>query len=236
MRLIGFSTGALAGGDFRRGVALAKEAGLPVVELSALRLDELVPLVAALDGMADDLAAFQEVSVHAPSAFAEADEAGVVELLTDVHESGLPIVVHPDVIRTDALWRRFGDGLRIENMDVRKAFGQTAADLAPLFARLPEARLCLDLAHARQVDPTMGEAERLLLTFAARLDEIHLSDVDAASAHQRLNPEAIADYRDVPALVPAWVPVVLESPLGETPEPETVRGEVEAALEVFAPR
>jgi len=235
MRLIGFSTGALAGGDFRRGLALAKEAGLPVVELSALRLDELTPLVAGLDALADDLSAFREVSVHAPSAFAEEDEAGVVELLTEVHERGLPIVVHPDVIRTDALWRRFGDGLRIENMDDRKPFGQTAADLAPLFARLPEARLCLDLAHARQVDPTMGEAERLLLTFAARLDEIHLSHVDAASAHQRLNPEAIADYRDVAALVPAWVPVVLESPLGEEASPACILDEASAGRESLAP-
>jgi len=235
MRFIGFSTGALAGGDFRRGVALVKEAGLPVVELSALRLDELAPLVAALDEMADDLAAFQEVSVHAPSAFAEADEAGVVELLAEVHERGLPIIVHPNVIRTDALWRRFGDGLRIENMDVRKAFGQTAADLAPFFARLPEARLCLDLAHARQVDPTMGEAERLLLTFAARLDEIHLSDVDAASAHHRLTPQAVADYQDLAPLVPEWVPVVLESPIQAPGDPRVIRVEADTALDLFQP-
>lgn len=212
-RLIGFSTGALARGDFRRGVKLARETELPVVELSALRLDELAPLVAALDELSDDLAAFREVSIHAPSAFAADEEVAVVSLLAEAHERGLPIVVHPDVIYTDSLWRRFGDALRIENMDLRKRLGQTAADLAPFFARLPEARFCCDLAHARQVDPTLAEAERLLLTFASRLDEIHLSHVDAESQHHRLTPEFIADYLDLAALVPGWIPVVIESPM-----------------------
>jgi len=235
MRPIGFSTGALAGGDFRRGVELARQAGLAVVELSALRLDELAPLVATLDELADDLATFHEVSVHAPSAFEQEDEAGVVDLLAAVHERGYPIVVHPDVIRTDALWRRFGDALRLENMDLRKAFGQTAADLAAFFARLPEARFCCDLAHARQVDPTLAEAEHLLLTFAARLDEIHLSEVDADSAHHRLTPEAIDDYQDLAGLGPASVPLVLESPLGEAPSSEDVRSEVDVARSALFP-
>ena len=173
------------------------------------------------------------MSFHAPSAFAPEDEARVVALLGAVHERDIPIVVHPDVIVTDALWRRFGDGLRLENMDLRKPLGQSAADLAHLFARLPEARFCLDLAHARQVDPTMAEAERLLLTFAARLDEIHLSHVDPDSRHHRLTPDAIADYRDIAVLVPEWVPVILESPLDSDAGTKEVREEVAAALRVF---
>ncbi len=232
-RHVGFSTGALAGGDVRRALDLALEAGLAVVELSALRRDELAPLVAALDDLAADLALFHEVSFHAPSAFEPEDEARVVAMLEAVHEREIPIVVHPDVIHTDALWRRFGSGLRLENMDLRKPFGQTAADLAPLFARLPEARFCLDLAHARQVDPTLAEAERMLLSFAARLDELHLSHVDADSAHHRLTPEAIVEYQDVAPLVPAWVPVVLESPLSYGAGVAAVLEEVEAALRVF---
>ena len=234
-RHVGFSTGALAGGDVRRALDLALEAGLAVVELSALRRDELAPLVAALDDLAGDLALFREVSFHAPSAFEPEDEARVVAMLEAVHEREIPIVVHPDVIHSDALWRRFGGGLRLENMDLRKAFGQTAADLAPLFARLPEARLCLDLGHARQVDPTMAEAERLLLTFLARIDEIHLSHVDQDSRHHRLSPEAIADYQDLAPIVPDWVPLVLESPMGDEADPAALREEVAAALAVFEP-
>ena len=48
MRPIGFSTGALAYGDFRRGLDIVRENQLPVVELSALREPELEPLVASL--------------------------------------------------------------------------------------------------------------------------------------------------------------------------------------------
>ena len=235
MRFVGFSTGALAGSDFRRGVELARGAGLAAVELSALRRDELGPLVEALDELDADLAHFRDVIFHAPSAFDPDDEARVVALLERVWERGVPIVVHPDVIHTDALWRRFGDGLRIENMDLRKAVGQTAADLAPYFARLPQARFCLDLAHARQVDPTMAEAERMLLGFLGRLEEVHLSDVDPDSRHHRLTPEAADDFRELAPLLPDWVPLVLESPLGDDADVATVREEVAAALAVFEP-
>ncbi len=48
---IGFSTGALAYGDFEIGVRLLRERGVLAVELSALRDKELPPLVAALDGL-----------------------------------------------------------------------------------------------------------------------------------------------------------------------------------------
>ena len=48
MRPIGFSTGALARGDFRRGLALLRSYQIQVVGLSALRMEELEPLIDAL--------------------------------------------------------------------------------------------------------------------------------------------------------------------------------------------
>jgi len=234
-RYIGFSSGALAKGDFRRALELAIGAGVAVFELSALRLPELRPLVDALDEIEDDLAAFRDVTFHAPSAFEQQEEAGVVDLLAAVHDREIPLVVHPDVIHTPALWRRFGADLRVENMDLRKPLGQTVDDLEPLFATLPEARLCLDLAHARQVDPTLGEAERFLLSMAGRLAEIHLSHVDADSRHHRLTRDAVADYQDLAALVPAWVPVVLETPMGHDPAVEAIQHEVELARSALRP-
>lgn len=228
-RPVGFSTGALAGDDFRRAVELTLEAGLDALELSALRLRELRPLVDALPELDADLAALRHVSFHAPSRFGADEEEGVIAQLEAVHERDLPIVVHPDVLHRPARWRRFGSGLVVENMDVRKASGQTAEDLAPLLRELPEARLCLDLAHARQVDPTLGEAERLLLRFAARLAELHLSHVDADSRHHRLTPEASGAFREVAHLVPADAPVILESPMGDDPGREAMDAEVRAA-------
>lgn len=45
MRPVGFSTGALAYSDFRRGLAMARTAVCAAVELSALRQPELFPLL-----------------------------------------------------------------------------------------------------------------------------------------------------------------------------------------------
>jgi len=45
MRLVGFSTGALAFADFRRGLQMLRETGAKAVELSALRAAELDPLM-----------------------------------------------------------------------------------------------------------------------------------------------------------------------------------------------
>ena len=67
MRPIGFSTGAIARGDFRLAVQRMRDCGLDVIELSALRIGELAPLLRALPTI--DLAAFQFVSIHAPSRF-----------------------------------------------------------------------------------------------------------------------------------------------------------------------
>jgi hypothetical protein len=66
---------------------------------------------------------------------------------------GINVVVHPDVIRDVALWRQLGDvcALRIWTLE---EIGRTAKELRPLFEELPQAKLCFDVAHARQVDPT----------------------------------------------------------------------------------
>ena len=45
MRRVGFSTGALARGDFRRALQMLAGKNVSAVELSALRQDELMPLV-----------------------------------------------------------------------------------------------------------------------------------------------------------------------------------------------
>ena len=64
---IGFSTGALAYADFRRGLEMARAPECTAVELSALRHAELYPLLDSLDSL--DLAQFEYISIHAPSQF-----------------------------------------------------------------------------------------------------------------------------------------------------------------------
>jgi hypothetical protein len=64
MRTIGFSTGALALGDFRRALGMVEGKGLSAIELSALRQDELQPLAEQIGNL--DLSAFNNISYDAP--------------------------------------------------------------------------------------------------------------------------------------------------------------------------
>ena len=77
--LTGFSTGALEKGNYRKALDWMGEHQVNAVELSALRFDELEPLVKDLKRL--DLEGFDFISFHAPSAFCEAKEKRVIELL-----------------------------------------------------------------------------------------------------------------------------------------------------------
>jgi sugar phosphate isomerase/epimerase len=209
MRPIGFSTGAVAKGDFQDALRTLRHHGVPVIELSALRLPELAPLVKSLDQI--DLSGFQFVSFHAPSQFLAADERCVVELLLSVVDRGIPVVVHPDVISTVEAWEQFGSLLFLENMDKRKRVGRSARDLRALFDLFPRAQLCFDIGHARQFDPTMAEARMILQAFRGRLAEVHISEVNTSSRHDPLSAWSISAFRSVATLIPEQIPVILET-------------------------
>jgi hypothetical protein len=228
MKCIGFSTGALARNDFRRALQMLTGKNVSAVELSALRQDELAPLVEQLDQL--DLSPFKYVSFHAPSAMERSFEPVALELLHQVAARRWPIVVHPDAMYTPSEWRRLGSCLCIENMDKRKPIGQTAKDLAEIFKILPDASLCFDIGHARQVDPTMSEASAILHRFRDRIQQLHVSEVNTQSKHDPLSFESILAFHRVSHLVPADVPVILES---RVEEPE-INGEIESALNALS--
>lgn len=210
-RKVGFSTGALEKGNFRRAVEWLLREDVQSVELSALRFEELEPLVNALSGLPVDR--FSYVSFHAPSSFPAELEDRVVELLEVVRDRGWNVVVHPDVIRTPALWRRFGTQLLIENMDRRKAVGRSARELESIFEQLPDARLCLDLAHARQLDTTLTVLRGILRQFSSRVAEIHISELDSRCSHQPLSCSAVKDYKSLAGELNAEWPIIIESML-----------------------
>lgn len=213
MRPIGFSTGSIAPGDIPEAVRILRAFQVRVVELSTLRLNELPVLIDISAGL--ELAGFSHVSVHAPSRFPDREESRVVDLLHNLRDFGWAIVVHPDVIRTDQLWREFGGLLWIENMDKRKPLGRTADELTLLFERFPEAGLCLDVAHARQCDPTMVEMSRILAVHGNRLKQVHLSEVGTSSTHVPLSFGAILDFARFAETIPEDTPIILESPVDE---------------------
>lgn len=224
MRPMGFSTGAISLGDFR--FALDKMAEVPnveVVELSALRMHELKPLILALDSL--NLDRYSYVSFHAPSKFSPAEEKEVLDLLQPVVEREWPIVVHPNSIYNWDLWEPLDDLLCLENMCRRKPVGRRAEDLEECFKKVPGARLCLDIGHSRQLDHSMNETFRFFTELGDRLSHLHISRVEDDSNHYRLDFDCLVAFRMVSLLIPQDTPIVLETPVN----PEDIEFELTRA-------
>jgi endonuclease IV len=129
---------------------------------------------------------------------------------------GWPIVLHPDAMHRIDLWREFGDLLYVENMDKRKPIGRTVQELAGIFNALPDALFCFDIAHARQVDSSMTEAFVILKHFGSRLRQVHISEVNTSSKHDRISRGAFRAFREVAHLIPQTIPIILETPVVES--------------------
>lgn len=232
---IGFSTGALAYGDFRRGLELQLRDGIDAIELSALREDELDGLIAALDEL--DLSAFSYRSFHAPSELRQLTSAELAKKLEPIAAAGFPIILHPDVISGDfAPWRQLGESILLENMDVRKTVCRTAREMLPYFTALPDARLCFDIGHAHQVDPTMTVTFEFLHFFRTKLAEIHISEVNWQCKHRAIGTSTALAFHKAARWIPNDVPVIIESVIGEDEierELVTVRRCLDAGTEYF---
>jgi hypothetical protein len=202
------------------------EKGVNAVELSALRQEELQPLVEDLDNL--DLRKFRYVAFHAPSSLDPAFEVTAIQLLERVAARGWPIIVHPNAMYDSAAWAHFDHLLCIENMDKRKPTGQTAADLVRIFEVLPRASFCFDIGHARQVDPTMSEATAILQACHNRLKQLHVSEVNTQSKHDPLSLESMLAFQRVASLIPDDVPVILESRVDELHIAEELRRALES--------
>jgi hypothetical protein len=229
MRPIGFSTGALAYADFARGLNIVRQYGLNVVELSALRQNELVPLLNAIPHL--DLSDFHYISVHAPSSFAPEWETTLCDRLRGEADRGWPIVIHPDAINDFGVWRELGKAVCIENMDKRKPIGRTADELESVFRELPEATFCFDIGHVRQVDLTMTEAYIILRAFGSRLRQVHVSEVNSRSKHDALSYSSMVAFREVAQLIPEAVPLILETPVNE----KNIEAEIEKVRKALPP-
>jgi hypothetical protein len=206
---LGASTGILPSrGDWPALVREAAAVSPFAAELAALDEAELPGLEAFLT--ASGALPFRYLSVHAPSKNRAVDEALLVSRLAALPAQVAAVVVHPDTIDEVALWRGLNGRCVLENMDGRKACGQTADDLAPLFAELPTAGLCLDVAHAGSLDPSMELAEELLDRFGSRLRHVHVSSlVDGEHA-----PLTLADAERFRPILRRCVdvPWILEAP------------------------
>ncbi|HEX4497512.1 MAG TPA: hypothetical protein VIE43_17695 [Thermoanaerobaculia bacterium] len=204
------------------GLDIQQRFHLNAIELSALRSDELVPLVSNLSLL--DLEGFQHVSFHAPSRLDLLDESDLVSALNNV-PLAWPIIVHPDVISNPSHWRFLGRRLCLENMDQRKPAGRTLPEMVSLFEQFPDASFCFDIGHARQVDPTMGIAISLLRRFRERLRQVHMSEVDSRGRHIPIGFAALCAFQLVAKLIPEDCPIILEAMV----TPDKIQNEIETA-------
>lgn len=199
---------------------LGRDAGWPALVRAACGVSTHAVELAALDaselpGLLEFLAArprlpFRYVSVHAPVKGVTTTDAERAAQLARLPLGVRSIVVHPDVIEDPAPYRALGRRVVVENMDARKAFGRTAAELAPLLEELPEAGFCFDIAHAHNVDPTMSVAAELLDAYRCRLRQVHLSSI-RSQEHTTLTEGDEALFAPLLARCPD-VPWILEAP------------------------
>lgn len=232
MAQFGFSTGAIALSDFHRALAILASTDTNAVELSAIRFSELGPLLEELPRL--DLHKYTYVSIHAPSVFSATDERHVVHQIAEVKYRPLRVVVHPDSIYDFDLWDSLGDSVCIENMDSRKKTGRTAAELSVFFQRLPQAKFCLDVAHARQFDTSMVEAYLMLARFADRLVQVHLSEINAASKHIPMSEGSVAAYQMISSLIPKTAAIIFESRLDDDASLKRIDNEISKARKAFS--
>ena len=209
MRPTGFSTGALAKGDFQTALKWLEATDTDAIELSALREEELPELLQAIDGL--NLGRFCYKSIHAPKEFGRLSEHEAVDMLLPFAKKGFRIILHPDAIHDPKAWTTLGDALCIENMDMRKRTGRTVRELRSIFEQLPESKLCLDLGHARQVDPSMAVAFHLMHAFGDRLEEIHASEVDTGGNHVRMSRPCIEAFNQLSRHIKDNVAIIIES-------------------------
>jgi hypothetical protein len=207
---IGWSTGFLTAerGQWPALARRAAEHSTLAAELSALSEPELSGLVDYL--VTGEALPFLFLSIHGPSKARQLSEPALVEVLMALRSKADVVVLHPDVIKDPSPYRQLGSFLAIENMDSRKDSGQTVEQLERLMGALPDARLCFDVAHAKDIDPTMGEGQRILDRWRNRLSHVHVSSLDHDRHHvpltshdDKLFAPVLDRCRDVPWILEA---------------------------------
>jgi hypothetical protein len=204
---IGTATELFAGDTWPARVAHALRWSRSAVELSALTAAEFESALAYLKSSRPPV---RRLSVHAPLALPEGGEDEIAFGFAAMGPRVAFVVQHPDVLTQPARLARLGSSLALENMDKRKSDGRLVRELGPYFRDLPHARFCLDVAHAKSVDPTLEVGHALLDAFGPRLCEVHVSGIDGSGNHIALSHDDIDTYESILRRC-CHVPWILES-------------------------
>jgi uncharacterized protein (UPF0276 family) len=105
--------------------------------------------------------------------------------------------LHPDVYAGEPSVMSLGGRAVFENMDCQKDFGRTTTDLESVFGTFPAAGFCLDVAHVRTNDRTLGLAHELLDSLGARLRQLHVSGIEDDGTHRATTIDDLKLYEPV---------------------------------------
>jgi sugar phosphate isomerase/epimerase len=208
----GIATGAFLAerDDWAASLARAVSEGWLFLELTAIEEPRLQTLMPILRDQAATLRSFRRISIHAPVRLrTSASEAAP---MIEAAAADFDVVFHPDVYGDEDWLRRLRSRVVFENMDASKAFGQTVADLSPVFDRFGDAGFCLDVAHVWTIDPTLALAHELLDNFGHRLRQLHVSGIEPDGTHRSTTATDLDLYRPVLKRC-AHVPWLLEAEL-----------------------
>jgi sugar phosphate isomerase/epimerase len=202
--------------DWPLALAEAERFGT-AVELSALSANELPGLSDFLAGSHPALGYLtraRHVSVHGPVKGLSGDWEGITRQLEELPSEIETIIMHPDTLSEESYepLARLGSRLVLENMDCRKETCKSVDELAPVFARLPEAGFCLDVAHVWSVDQSLQLGQDLLDAFGDRLREVHVSGIELDGKHRLTTKADLERYAPLLERV-GHVPWIFESPL-----------------------
>ncbi|MGD0462954.1 MAG: TIM barrel protein [Tepidisphaeraceae bacterium] len=228
MRKIGFSTGAVAMGDFRHALEVLAKLHVNAVELSALRFGELDPLLNALDDL--PLTQYSYIAFHVPAKFTAESEPDLVRKLHPIKERGWPLIMHPDAMFDRRAWKSLSSALCFENMDKRKPLGRTAEELARIFGEFEDSSLCFDLGHASQIDRTMAEACLIIQQQKTRIRQIHISEVNTKSEHVAISAASELAFAKIVGDIGYDMPIIIESVVKE----HQLLQELTLVTEIFA--
>jgi hypothetical protein len=190
---VGMSTGLFDEEDWSGQIARATGWSRAAIELGAYTPAALDSAVVFLHRSPPPIG---YLSLHLPYALDDGGEERLVGRLVALESRVAAVVQHPDVLTAPAMLAPLGRRLVLENMDVRKP-GRDVAELEPYFRVLPEAGLCLDVAHAKTLDPELKLAHELLDAFGTRLRELHISGIDERGNHLPLDADAVDSFGDV---------------------------------------
>jgi len=123
------------------------------------------------------------------------------------------IIAHPDYITDINPWKDIGKHLLIENMDHLDPQWRSAGALSTLLEKLPDAGVCLDLAHA--IDkPSLLDG--IISIYGSRIREIHLGEINRRNGHHlsTISKQSTAHCISFLHKVEQGTPIIFELALG----------------------